>query len=646
VTEPIRILLVEDSPTDAKLVIAELRRAGHLVEFERVEEPTAMRAALETKHWDAIICDWSMPRFSALGALELLKASGLDLPFVIVSGTVGEELAVEAMRAGAHDYVLKDKLARLAAVVERELREQAVREAHRSSEAARRAIEARFSRLAESGIIGIVIGDMLGNIIEANEAFLKLIGFTRADLEQGLIRWRDITAPESADATNRGLQELIGTGVATPYEKEYIRKDGSRVSVLVGLATLSGSQSIGFMVDLTAQKSAESALRNTQEQLRHTQKMEAVGRLAGGVAHDFNNLLSVVLSYCSFISDDLAANDPMRADLDEIRKAGERAADLTRQLLAFSRQQVVEPRIINLNEVLSHMDKMLRRLLGEDIDVRTSHAADLGRAKADPGHVEQVIMNLVVNARDAMPDGGTLTIETANVELDESYTRDHLGATPGPHVMFAVSDTGSGMDKATQQRIFEPFFTTKEKGKGTGLGLSTVFGIVQQSGGSIWVYSELDKGTTFKVYLPRTDEVERVRISSNELGTLRGSETILLVEDDDQVRLVARGILKRNGYRLLEARNGGEALLTCERHKGQIDLLLTDVVMPQMSGRELAERLLQIRPDLKVLYMSGYTEDAILHHRVVAPGVALLQKPLTPDTVLRKVRAILDRAHA
>jgi two-component system cell cycle sensor histidine kinase/response regulator CckA len=647
-TNPLRLLMVEDSATDAKLVVGELRRAGQLVEFERVETAETMRAALQ-RGWDVVTSDWSMPKFTAPAALAILKESGLDLPFIIVSGTIGEEAAVEAMRAGAHDYVLKDKLGRLMPAIEREVREARDRSSRRQAEQALRESEARFRRLAESGVIGIVIADVLGNIFDANDAYLRLVGYSREELLQGVVRWADLTPAEFRHLGVRSVEQLQATGVAPPWETETICKDGSRVPVLVGVAMLDYPKTIAFIADLTERKRAEAgrrqaeeALRQSEEQLRQAQKMEAVGRLAGGVAHDFNNVLSVILSYGDFILADLKPADPLRGDVDEIRKAATRAAGLTRQLLMFSRQQVVEPRVIDLHEILTGMDKMLQRILGEDVELVSLPPKSTGRVKVDPSHIEQVILNLVVNARDAMPTGGKLTIETDNVILDDSYALGHLPTNTGPYVMLAVTDTGTGMDRETQKRIFEPFFTTKEMGKGTGLGLSTVFGIVRQSGGNIWVYSELGKGTTFKVYLPRVDDEVDVLRPPIAPATLRGTETILLVEDEEQVRVIALNILRRQGYQVISAQNAGEALLICERHLGEIDLLLTDVVMPQMSGPELAKRLGKTRPDMRVLCMSGYTDDSIVRHGVLETGVAFVQKPITPALLSRRVREVLD----
>jgi PAS domain S-box-containing protein len=645
----LRVLMAEDSATDAKLIVGELRRGGRSVEFERVETPEAMRAALKRQPWDLVTSDWSMPKFSVPAALAILEESRLDLPLIIVSGTIGEEAAVEAMRAGAHDYVLKDKLGRLTPAVEREVREAKERLAHRRAEEALRASEVRFSRLSQAGIIGIVIADVHGNISDANDAYLQMVGYSREELVQGAVRWADLTPPELADLGARSVEQLQATGVAPPWETETFRKDGSRVPVLVGVAMLEYPKTIAFIVDLTkrkqaeaGQRQAEQALRQSEEQLRQAQKMEAVGRLAGGVAHDFNNVLSVILSYADFILSDLKPSDPLCSDLGEISKAATRAAGLTRQLLMFSRQQVFEPKVIDLHEALTGMDKMIQRILGEDVAFLSLPPKVSGRVKVDPSHIEQVILNLVVNARDAMPTGGQLTIETANVVLDGSYAMSHLPTKPGPYVMLAVSDTGTGMDRETQKRIFEPFFTTKEMGKGTGLGLSTVFGIVQQSCGNIWVYSELGKGTTFKVYLPRVDEEVDVLRPQAAPTSLRGTETILLVEDEEQVRTIALNILRRQGYQVIPAQNAGEALLICERHPGGIDLLLTDVVMPQMSGPELAKRLAQTRPEMKVLCMSGYTDDSIVRHGVLETGVAFVQKPLTPALLTRKVRQVLD----
>ncbi len=386
----------------------------------------------------------------------------------------------------------------------------------------------------------------------------------------------------------------------------------------------------------------EEKLRQSERQLRHAQKMEAVGRLAGGVAHDFNNVLSVILSYSELLLDDLKQGDVLRPDIEEIRKAASRAAGLTHQLLMFSRQQVIEPKVLDLGEVLAGLDKMLQRILGEDVDLVIVAPEAGGRVKVDPSHVEQVILNLVVNASDAMPTGGKLTIEMKNVFLDGEYAQGHLPAKTGSYVMMAVSDTGIGMDRETQAHIFEPFFTTKETGKGTGLGLSTVFGIVHQSGGTIWVYSEPGQGTTFKIYLPRVDaEVDVPRLQGVP-ATLRGKETILLVEDEEQVRTIVASILRRQGYRVIAAQNAGEALLLCAEDPAAIDLLLTDVVMPQMSGPELAKRLVVTRPTMKVICMSGYTDDSIVRHGVLETGVAFIQKPITPALLAKRVLEVLD----
>ena len=505
-----------------------------------------------------------------------------------------------------------------------------------------RASETRFSRLAESGIVGIVVADVMGNMHEANDAYLRMIGRSRAELLAGNVGWAAITPTEWESSDKIALAELAATGVARPWEKELVRKDGVRVPVLIGVAMLDYPKCIAYVTDLTDRKRAEKALDASEEQLRQAQKMEAVGRLAGGVAHDFNNVLSVILSYAEMILADLKPGDRMRGDMEEILKAGTRAADLTRQLLMFSRQSVIQPRVLDLNDVLTSMDKMLRRILGEDVDLVSSKAESLGRVLVDPSSIEQVIMNLVVNARDAMPTGGQLTLETANVILDETYAQAHPGVTSGPHVMLAVSDSGIGMDAATQARIFEPFFTTKPKEKGTGLGLSTVFGIAQQGGGSVWVYSEPGNGATFKVYLPRVDgDLESGPIAA-AVSTLRGAETILLVEDDDAVRGVAIEILRRYGYRVIEARHAGEALLLCEEEPSTIHLLVTDVVMPQMGGPELARRLRRNRPEMKNLFMSGYTDDSVVRHGVLEAKVAYLQKPLTAEVLARKVREVLD----
>jgi nitrogen-specific signal transduction histidine kinase/FixJ family two-component response regulator len=405
-----------------------------------------------------------------------------------------------------------------------------------------------------------------------------------------------------------------------------------------------GPATIAFVLDLTERKRVEQALAESELQLNQAQKMDAIGRLAGGVAHDFNNLLSLILNYTGFVMKDVPEGDPRRSDLAQIKKAAERAAALTRQLLAFSRKQVLQPVELDLNQIVGGMEEMLQRMLGEDVDFVQMLAPDLGLTLADPGQIEQFLMNLVVNARDAMPDGGKLTIETANVELDEEHAASFVGMNPGSFVRLAVTDTGCGIDQQIQARIFEPFFTTKEKDKGTGLGLSTVFGIVRQSGGDIRVASEPGQGSKFSIYLPRelSGAVATPIPHAPAPGQATGTETVLVVEDEEDLRSVARRILVDAGYSVLSAAGGMEALRMCEQHKGKIHLVLTDVIMPGMSGKALADRLAETFPGTKVLFMSGYTDDAIAHHGVLDSGTHFLAKPFVAADLARKVRAVLD----
>jgi len=487
-----------------------------------------------------------------------------------------------------------------------------------------------------------------GRCVDVNRAACEVFGVTRAGLiGHGL---GDFAAPGCV--TDTLWQTAIDEGHLRG-ELSIVCPDGARRDLdYSAVANITPSLHLSVLRDVTGRKQAEvdrlkseAALCRSQDQLRQAQKMEAIGILAGGVAHDFNNLLSVILGYTELIVADLQPGDPICADLDEVHKAGVRAADLTRQLLAFSHQQVSQPRVLDLTLVVQGVEKMLRRIVGADVTLSVVDTAAVGRVYADPSQVEQVIMNLVVNARDAMPQGGSLTIETADVELDATYASEHHDVKPGRYVMLAVTDTGTGMDRATVARIFEPFFTTKELGKGTGLGLSTVYGIVQQHGGHVYAYSEVGTGTTFKVYFPRTDRIlDAPTAPSPTAATLKGSETVLLVEDEEQVRVIVRSILQKNGYNVLEAQNGGEAFLICETFGAKIHLLLTDVIMPRMTGPQLAERLAKLRPAMSVLYMSGYAERAIAHHGVLDSDIAFLQKPITADSLLRKIREVLNRS--
>jgi signal transduction histidine kinase len=504
---PLRALIVEDRAADAEMILRELRRGGFAPAHERVETEEALRAALARHAWDVVLSDYYLPAFDAPAALAVLQASGHDLPFIVVSGSVGEDTAVAAMRAGATDYIMKDRLQRLPPAVARALADAGVRR-----------------------------------------------------------------------------------------ERVQLQRD-----------------------------------------LAQAQKLEAIGRLAGGVAHDFNNVLTAILGSSELLLLDTPAGATTREEVEIIRDAALRAQELIRQLLAFSARQVLQPAVVDLNDLIKNLGRMLRRLIGEDLMLEIELAQDLGAVRVDAGQVEQVLVNLAVNARDAMPDGGRLSIRTANVALTDA------GELPdGRYVLIEVSDTGIGMDEDTVARVFEPFFTTKERGKGTGLGLATVYGIVRQSGGQINVSSAPGTGTTFRIHLPRVDApVDAARVATPVTAPAAGTETILVAEDEQMVRVLIRKVLEQAGYTVLLGDGGAEALQLAERHTGRIHLLVTDVVMPGMNGPELARRLLERRPETKVLFLSGYADDAVERHGVLAPGTAFMQKPFSPSALAARVREVL-----
>ncbi|HEX9582178.1 MAG TPA: response regulator [Gemmatimonadales bacterium] len=762
----LRVLIVEDSTPDVDLLLRELRRAGYEPEHERVDTAETMNAALDRGPWDLVVSDYSMPGFSGTAALALLRARALDAPFIFVSGTIGEDIAVSAMRAGAQDYVLKGNLARLGPAVERELREVRIRrERHEVQEALLRS-EARFQDLFDNAPVALYRTTPTGAIVDANPALVALLGYPSREALLGQRAPDHYVDPEER---RQWAERLDRFGTAVDFEVRLRRHDGAEILVEnTGRVVRDADGGVGYyegsLVDITERRRAEHDLRAAQErlqqivrasvaviyalevkgaelgirwvsenvttvlgwtpaetesagwwtgqvhpddrervtawgavlqrgvlvqeyrlrhkdgsyrwvldqkrllpdpggglgdvvgawlditdkksleiQLQQAQKMEAIGRLAGGVAHDFNNILTAIFGYADTLAEEFAEGSTARADLDEIRNAAERAAGLTRQLLAFSRQQTLQPVVLNLNALVQDLEKMLRRVVGEDVEIHLSPAPGLGNVRADPGQLQQVAMNLVVNARDAMPTGGKLLIETQNADLSPQYAELHQPVEPGPYVMLAVTDTGVGIDPQTRARIFEPFFSTKERAKGTGLGLSTVYGIVKQSGGYVWVYSEVGKGTAFKVYLPRVDAPADAAARAAEPGeNLTGTETILLAEDDVTLRRLTRTILEKLGYSVLAGAHAAEALELAQVHAGEIHLLVTDVVMPGASGRELARRLAATRPDAKVLYVSGYTDEAIVRHGMLEPGLQFLQKPFTPSALARRVREVLS----
>jgi two-component system cell cycle sensor histidine kinase/response regulator CckA len=635
---PLHVLVVEDSPDDAELIVAELERGGYHVSAERVQTAHAMQEALRRAQWDMVVSDYDMPGFSGPAALEVLKAMGQDLPFIIISGTIGEETAVAALKAGAHDFLAKGRLARLLPAVERELRDVAARRERTLANDALRQSEAQYRSLVDRAVFGIYRSTVEGRLLTVNPALVRMLGYAAAD-ELLAISLNDVYIDTTA--RDQLMTSVLTHGRVTGEEVMWQPRSGDAIRVRLSGSIVDVTTTGPPIFEVIVEDITEP--HRLHEQLRQAQKMEAIGHLAGGIAHDFNNLLTAILGYSELLTEQIGPDKPIGQDLREIMNAAQRAAALTQQLLAFSRRQVLAVAALDLNQVIGKLEPMLRRLLGERITIKTAFADSLRPVMADATHLEQVLINLAVNARDAMPEGGTLTIQTRDADLDAHYASTHAGARPGAYALFSMGDTGMGMSREIQARIFEPFFTTKELGRGTGLGLAAVYGIVHQLGGYVWVESEPGRGTVFQVYLPETNQVVQTSSTPAAGMSASGTETILLVEDEDAVRAFIKTVLQRFGYTVWEAPSAEAALTLLDSANGPIHLLLTDVILPKMDGRELALRVTRSHPLTQVLFMSGYPERMATPQGFLESGVQLMEKPFTAQSLLARVRQVLGR---
>jgi two-component system cell cycle sensor histidine kinase/response regulator CckA len=629
-------LIVEDSALDAELVVSELRRGGYDVTFTRVETARGMAEALAVATWDVVVSDHELPAFSGPAALSLLQESGLDLPFIVISGTIGEELAVSSLKAGADDFFIKGRLARLIPAIERERREVGERRERRRAEEALRRSEAQYRSLVDGAVFGIYRATIEGRFVTANPALVAMLGCASVDELIGIGLRQLFVDPEVlADLVRRSREGAHFAG----EEALWARKNGTTIRVRLSGRLIEGHDASPALFEVIVEDVTEQ--HRLHEQLRQSQKMEAIGQLAGGVAHDFNNMLTAILGYSELLQEQIGPDKPIGRDLREIQAAAERAAGLTRQLLAFSRKQVLAMTAVNLSDVVRRVEPMLRRLLGERITIVTELADDLGAVTADVSQLEHLLINLAVNARDAMPHGGELRFATGSVALDAAFAEQHPGATPGSYNAVRVTDTGTGMAADVKAQIFEPFFTTKERGHGTGLGLAAVYGTVQQFGGYIDVESEVGQGTTFTICLPRVESVVAQVSADRAVSSPVGHETILLVEDESSVRAFAKITLQRFGYRVVEADSAERALEVLESLR-EVHLLLTDVVLPRMDGPELAELVRHRRPATRVLLMSGYAAGFESSMASGQWSTRFLAKPFTGQALLTKTREALD----
>jgi len=667
--QTLKALLVEDDVDDAEVLARKIEEAGYRLEWTRVETEGDFLASLSSPP-DIIFSDYSIPQFGGLRALEVLRSTGLDVPLILVSGTVGEEVAVEAMRYGATDYLLKDRTVRLATAVKRALSDTQLRAERKRTEAQIRGQLEELQRWREVTLVAetavrkseelnrgvldsmlaqIAVLDRDGRIMAVNDAWRRFAAERSGDKPEQLSRtnvgsnyldvWRssfDVLESE-AMKVREGLQSLL-RGERSSFTLEYScrARDEKRWFLLSAtpLKTEDGGAAVSHL-DITERLAME-------EQLRQSHRLDAVGQLTGGVAHDFNNMLTVILGNAELLQEALERDVAHRELAEMIVGAANSAAELTKRLLAFARKQALNPIAVDSNQLIAGMYPLLRRTLAANLEIELVAEADVWQALVDPAQLENAVLNLCINARDAMLGGGRLRIETKNVELDNDYAAGQVDVKSGQYVLISVTDTGCGIVPDVLRRVFEPFFTTKDKGKGTGLGLAMVYGFIKQSDGHINIYSEPGHGTTVRMYLPRAvDDSTNAPVATGAFRIIHGTETILLVEDDEQVRSFALSQLKSLGYNVLQAHNGVEAMELIERNE-RIDLLFTDVVMPGMSGRQLADSARQRRPGLKVLFTSGYNEDAIVHHGRLDQGVQLLPKPYRRRDLAKRIRSIID----
>jgi PAS domain S-box-containing protein len=634
-------VLLEDSQADAELIRSRLQEAGLEFTLRRVDSREAYLSALEQEGIDIILSDYSLPSFDGMSALLLAREKRPEVPFLFVSGTIGEERAVETFKNGATDYVLKDHLTRLVPAVRRALEEARDRAARRRAEQDLLDTNRRLQMAAASDRLGIWEWDPASDLLVADARTLEILGHSQGSFNGRLQAWEERLHPEDRRAAMGAMRSaLLEAGLACEFRLQC--PDGQVKAVRCNALVFRDAEGrpvrmTGILKDITEQKSLES-------QFRQAQKMESVGRLAGGVAHDFNKMLQVIGSYVEMAMRKMDSTQPVYAFLQQIQKAAQRSADLTRQLLAFARKQTASPRVLDLNEAVSGMLKMLQRLIGEDIDLVWLPAHGLWRVRVDPTQIDQILANLAVNARDAIAGAGKLTIETANAAFDEAYCARNLGFLPGEYVRLTVSDDGQGMSEEIKSHLFEPFFTTKGVGKGTGLGLATVYGIVRQNGGFINVYSEPGQGSTFKIYLRRFQGQAVPGGAAPDAGPQGGTETVLLVEDEQMILASGKTMLEELGYTVLAASTPAAALHLAGEYNGPIHLLITDLILPGMHGTELAGKIASLHPGIRCLYMSGYTANVITHHGILEEGVHFLPKPFTMKDLAAKIREALGRA--